>query len=183
MATTGLLPPIVAVRLVWARTSGFSNDEHSKRSAVLAEANMKDIKDRAKGNAKEEEYVYSSIAAMDASLRSLDMIYKGRQLNFEENAKLRSSYLNSLKENLEFGNKAKDFMKSLPTMTVASAGGVTIAQMLNIAGMTLWLVGLILAALGYWINLVIVRLVRNKKQMYYVQQDYERDLYYEQYIS
>ena len=183
MATTKLPPPIVAVRLAWARTSGFSDDEHSMRSAVLAEANMKDIKDRAKGNADEEQYVHSSIAAMDASLRSLDTIYKGRQLNFEENEKLRSSYLDSLKENLEFGNKAKDFLKSLPSMTVASAGGVTVAQMLNISGMTLWLVGLILAALGYWINLLIVRLVRKKKQMYYVQQDYERDLYYDQYIS
>jgi hypothetical protein len=183
MATTQLLPPIVAVRIAWARTSGFSNDEHSKRSAVLAEANMKDIKDRAKGNVDEEQYVHSSIAALDASLRSLDTIYKGRQLNFEENEKLRSSYLESLKENLEFGNKAKDVLKSLPSMTVASAGGVTVAQMLSISGMTLWLVGLILASFGYWINLVIVRLVREKKQMYYVQQDYERDLYYDQYIS
>ena len=98
MSTTTLLPPATAVRMVWAFTGGFSNDAHSKQSTVLIQAALKDIKERAQADADEEKYVISSIATMDASRRSLDTIYKGRQLNFEENETLRSAYLDSVKE-------------------------------------------------------------------------------------
>jgi len=91
MSQTTLLPPITAIRMIWARTGAFSNDEHSKLSAVLTEAALKDIKDRAEKDDKEREYVISAIATMDASLRSLDTIYKGRELNFQENERLRSA--------------------------------------------------------------------------------------------
>jgi hypothetical protein len=183
MAQTSLLPPVSAVRMAWARTGAFSKEEHSQLSAVLTEAALKDIKDRAEKDQKEREYVISAIATMDASLRSLDTIYKGRELNFEENQKLRSSYLNSVKENLDFGNKAKDFLKSLPAMTIGSAGGITVAEALGASGIQLWGIGWVLAGLGYLVNLGIVRLMRKRTQMFYVMQDYDRGLYYDQYVT
>jgi len=105
MSQTFLLPPVSAVRMVCARTGIFSKDEHSKISAVLTESALKSIRDRAEADDKERKYVNSAIATMDATLRNLDVIYKGRELNFEENEKLRKVYLDSVKENLEFGKK------------------------------------------------------------------------------
>ena len=96
MAQTALLPPITAVRIVWARTGSFSNDEHSGQSAALVEVALKEIKDRAEKDENERRYVTSAISTMDASLRNLDMIYKGRQLNFQENEQLRTAYLDSV---------------------------------------------------------------------------------------
>lgn len=183
MSTTSLLPPVSAVRMVWARTGLFSDDEHSKQSTVLVEEALKNIKERAQSDEKENKYVISTIATMDSSLRSLDTAYKGRQLNFEENEKLRSAYLDSIRESLDFGKKAQDFLRSLPTMTIGAAGGVTIAQALGVSGIKLWGIGLGLAAVGYIVNLLFVRHGRKKTQMLYIVQDYERDLYYDQYIT
>mgnify|MGYP001569367040 FL=1 len=36
MAQTSLLPPITAVRVVWARTGSFSNDKRSGQSAAMS---------------------------------------------------------------------------------------------------------------------------------------------------
>lgn len=187
MSQTFLLPPVSAIRMVWARTGMFSNDEHSKISAVLTEAALKNIGERAEADDKERKYVNSAIATMEATLRSLDIIHKGRNLNFEENEKLRKASLDLVKENLEFGKNAGDFLKSLPAMVIGSAGGITVGQYLgqhfNISVITLWAIGLALASIGYIVNLEVVRLMRKRKQMLYVAQDYERSLYYDQYVT
>ena len=183
MSQTFLLPPVSAVRMVWARTGMFSNDEHSKISAVLTEAALKNIRERAEADDKERKYVNSAIATMDATLRSLDIIHKGRELNFEENEKLRKAYLDSVKENLEFGKKAGDFLKSLPAMVIGGAGGITVAQYFKISDINLWAIGLALASIGYIVNLGVVRLMRKRTQMLYIAQDYDRNLYYDQYIT
>ncbi len=152
--------------------------------ATYVEDVLKSIEQQASSISSEEKsYVTSAVATMKASMRSLDTAYKGRDLNFEENEKLRTAYLESVKESLSFGSKAQDFLKSLPTMTIGAAGGVTVAQALGISGITLWGVGLVLAALGYLVNLWFVRRARRQTQMLYVSQDYERGLYFEQYLA
>ena len=178
MPKTALLPTITAVRMVWAMTGKFSDDEPSKTMATYVEDVLKSIEDQAAGISPEEKsYVTSVAATMKASLRSLDTAYKGRDLNFEENEKLRTAYLESVKESLSFGSKAQDFLKSLPTMTIGAAGGVTVAQAFQVSNVALWGVGLVLAALGYLVNLFFVRRARRQTQMLYVSQDYERGLY------
>jgi len=150
------------------------------------EDSLKQIEDRALESTPEEKgYVISAVATMRASLRSLDNAYKSRALNFEENEKLRqAAYLDSIKESLDFGEKVQDLLKSLPTMTVAAAGGVTILQLLpqEFSTAELWGTGVGLAALGYLVNLWFVDRARRQTQMLYVRQDYERNLYYDQYV-
>ncbi len=182
MAATTLLPPVTAVRMTWARTGAFPGDEHSKHSTLLAEAALKQIRDRAENDDLERAYVNSAIATMDACLRNLATIYKGRELNFEENGKLRKAYLESVKENLEFGNKARDFLKSLPSMAVTAGGGVTVIEAIGIDRIPIWALSLLLAGLGYLVNLIVVRKMRRRTQMLYVKEDYDRDLYFEQYV-
>jgi hypothetical protein len=182
---TELLPPITAVRMVWAMTGKFSDDEPSNRIAAYVEDSLKQIEDRALASTpKEKGYIISAIATMRASLRSLDNAYKSRSLNFQENEKLRLAYLDSIKESLDFGDKIQDFLKSLPTMTITAAGGVTLLQLLpgKILPEVSWGIGIGLAALGYLINLWFVRRARHQTQVLYVRQDYERNLYYDQYV-
>jgi hypothetical protein len=170
--------------MVWAITGRFTTDDSSQAIAQSAEDGLKAIEEEAStiGGA-EKAYVTAAAATMRASLRSLDTAYKGRQLNFEENEKLRAAYLESVAETLEFGTKASDFIKTLPTMTVSAAGGVTAAQIVGLSGGVLWAVGLALAALGYLVNVLAVRKARAKRQRLYVAQDYERSLYYDQYVT
>lgn len=183
MSQTFLLPPVSAVRMVWARTGMFSDDEHSKIAAVLTEAALKNIRKRAEADDKERKYVNSAIATMDATLRSLDIIHKGRTINFKENAKLRKASLDQIKENLEFGKNTEDFLKSLPAMVIGGAGGITVAEYFKDCGINVWAIGLAFASIGYIVNLGVVRLMRKRKQMIYIAQDYDRNIYYDQYIT
>ncbi len=188
MAKTTLLPTATAVRIVWAMTGKSSNDAPSRTMATYIEDVLKHIEDQAQAqgiNPKEKSYVTSAIVTMKVSLRSLDIVYKGRTLNFKENEELRTAYLMSVKESLSFGDKAQDLLKSLPTMTIVAAGGVTVAQraMEDASKTILWGVGLVLAALGYLVNFLFVRWSSRRTQMLYVTQDYERGLYYDQYVS
>jgi len=120
--TTKLLPPFTGVRLAWAIASKFSKDDDTKLSATIAEEALKSIKSQAPQDPKEDEYIGGASATIEASLRGLDIVYKGRQLNFEENDKLRKAFMENAKENIEFGTKTRDYLKSLPTMAITGAG-------------------------------------------------------------
>jgi len=183
MAKTSLLPPVTAIRMVWAMTGKFSSDQPSQAIAAYVESELQTIQDESKtASAEELGYTRSTITTMKASLRTLDTVFKCRELNFEENEQLRAAYLTSVNESIQFGTKAKDFIKSLPTMTIGTAGGVTLASALHVEGLTLWALGLALAALGYVVNLIFVYMSRKQTQQLYITQDYERGLYYDQYI-
>ena len=172
---THLLPPVTAIKMVWARTGALSSDPHSQILAGQAELAAKEIRERAEGVEHEERYVISAFAALDACYRNLDIIHKKRNQDFQQNEKLRNAYFETVKENLEFGTKAKDFLQSLPSVTIGGAGGLTLAEVLGLSMRPVWswVFALGLASAGYLFNLLIVRLMRKKKQMLYVLQDYE----------
>ncbi|HPT30926.1 MAG TPA: hypothetical protein PLW67_03760 [Prolixibacteraceae bacterium] len=185
MGTTALLPTATVVRMAWALTGKFSNDELSNTMANLVEDQLKRVEEYSRKpgtDARETSYVSCAISTLRASLRSLENAYKGRELNFAENAKIREIYLQQVEDNLKFGSSAKDFFKSLPSMTITSAGGLTVMQMAGLEGPVKWAVAIVLLAVGYLINLVIVRQSRRRVQMLYVKQDFDRDMYYDQYI-
>lgn len=189
---TKLLPPFTAVRLAWAITGKFSKDETTKSTALIAEDALKRIQTQAAQDVAEQQYVSEAVATIEATLRSLDVIYKGRELNFEENQKLRDAYMETMKENIDFGTKAQDFMKSLPTMAITGAGtaipfGNYLADLLNVPdgqmGAFIWALGLAMAGAGHLIHTGVVRAMRKRTQTLYVKQDYERNLYYDQYVG
>jgi hypothetical protein len=192
-ARTVLLPPPTAVRMVWALTGAFSDDVSSKENAALVETVLKGLLSRAEKERGtyplEYEYVIAAYATLQSSLRSLDTVYKGRTLNFYENEQLREAYLNNVRDSLNFGKTLQDFLKSLPTMTITAAGGITFFQWLGQRvpvfddPAVLALLGLGLAGIGYGINLLFVRISRRQMQFNYVRQDYDRGLYYEQYVN
>ena len=182
---TKLLPPFTAIRLTWALTGQFPKGPESHNIYALADRVLKDIQGQAKGG-PEQEYVDNTVAIIMAGMRTLDTVYKGRELNFAENEKLRSVALDNARENLEFGKKAQDFIKSLPAMTVTTGVGVISLNQLPMFqnnNWLLWVLGAGLAGLSYMVNLWIVRAMYVRKQRLYLKQDYERNLYFEQYVT
>jgi hypothetical protein len=185
MKETKLLPPPMVVRMAWALTGDFVSEPESKSIASDTIAILKDLRDKAeKADTKEREYVDGVFALIEATRRTLDTIYKGRQLNFKENEELRSVKLEKIKDAVEFGKSAKDYLKSLPTMTVTSGIGViTLNQLIaSLPDWALWSIGLGAAGAGYFINLGIVRWSKSMTQDEYIKADYDRNMYYEQYL-
>ncbi len=220
MEETLLLPPIAAVRIVWACTGTFSKDKDLRLSTFLIDKAMKDIKsllknkeNNSKGKKgknsendnriekekieKEKQYLTRAMIAMNSCLRSMHTMYKGRDLNFEENTKLREAYLKSLEENIDFGNRLRDFLKSLPTMTIGGGSGAFLSQSIkdsligagrlpggfDLEEVSLWILVALGLAVGYFFNDLLVRWSRKRKQMLYIINDYERNIYYDYYIE
>lgn len=186
MKETRLLPPPVAVSITWALTGAFVKDNpESKDIASDALDTIKRLKDRAeKADRQERGYVDGATTVIETTMRTLDTIYKGRELNFQENDKLRAVNLENIKEALEFGKSAKDYLKSLPTMAVTSGASViTLNQLIaSLPDWALWGIGLGAAGVGYFINLGIVRWSKAMKQRELIEADYDRNMYYEQYL-
>ena len=196
---TRLLPPPTAVRLAWALTGSFVKDNtESKDIASESKKLLDDIIERARENDKEEKgkkgeenvetgYVQNAATDIEATMRTLDTIYKGRELNLQENDKLRAVNLDNIKEDVQFGRNAKDFMKSLPAMAITSGTGtITLNKLLenhNLPDWTPWIIGLVFAGIGFGINAWITRQSAVRKQKLYINQDYERSMYYQQYIT
>lgn len=184
---TKALSPMLGVRLAWALTGKFSNEASSHSIAELAENDLERIRDNTK-EAKESQYVNAAIPTIRATQRILGTIYRWRELNFRENEKLREAYLENAKENIEFGVTVKDFLKSLPTASLATAGGaVAVSELSFFQDLTSSQMGLVylgFAAAGYFVNMLVIRPIsRRYQQRLYVEQDYERNLYYEHYVT
>lgn len=192
MAATETLAPFTAIRLAWAIAGKFSSQPEGKLSAQVAEQTLKDISARAGKDPKEQSYVSQSEATIQAAIRGLEIILKGRNLNFDENEKLRKAYMENVQEGIQFGSKAKDYLKALPTMAIAGPGvtsvlGPTLADLFGIEKVNqtlfLWGFGAAMAGLGYLIYSGFVLGTRKRTQQLYVAHDYERNLYYEHYIT
>jgi hypothetical protein len=186
---TELLPPMTGVEITWARTGKFSEKMPTTDAYVEAEQAWKRILDRSESKG-EKDYVTKAQASMASSLRNLHTIYKARELNFEENGQMREAVLKHAKERLAFGDKAADIVKSLPTMAIGGAGGITLGQILSQYGVLeqfqdsiMWALGVLCAGIAYLINVQGVKRWHEREMDNYVQQDYERNNYYEQYVT
>ena len=185
MPKTGFLCARHAVELTWAMTGSSAKESSSQTYAAAAEQNLKDIQQKAeKAGGQEQEYVTRAVASIRASIRSLDIAYKSRELNFQENEKLRSVSLDEVKALEEFGKTGGDFLKSLPTIAITTGAGVlTLNQVATLSDWQSWLLGIIFAGAGYLANLRLVKRSQRTKKRLYVDQDYERNQYYEHYLS
>lgn len=147
----------------------------------LVDKALEDMRIRAK-NDKENKYVDRVIAAMNASLRSIHTIYKGRNLNFDENEELRAAYLKSMKESIDYGFRVKDILKSLPAASLGAAGGLTFAVLGDI-DVQKFLFTTTFAVLGFFVGWVFIWWRGSKTWKLYVRRDYERNLYFSLYLK
>jgi hypothetical protein len=184
---TNLLPPVCALHLAWALTGDFAKETESKDIANMARKYIGDIESQAaKASAQERDYVRSAMSLVTGSIRSLDVAYKARELNFKENEQLRTAYLTSFQESLEFGKKLQDFVRSIPSMAIVTgAGTLTINELWGSRlpgwGWAAVVVGL--AAAGHVVNIIIVQVKGGLQAKSYMKQDFDRGTYFDQYVA
>lgn len=132
----------------------------------------------------EKRYLFRVLAAMECALRCLNLLYKGRNYNWQEIEKLHEVYLESLKDAENFGKKFKGIFRALPSMALGSAGGITLVEAFKTTPTSkLWLVGLLFAALGYFVDLFVVKWCSKRRRRNYIRLDYERTCYYIDYLT
>jgi len=189
-----LLSPATAVWLTWALTGHFSSEFlsasqppifPSRDNAKLAEDVLEQIQKQTEDAGPPwNQYVAAAVVAIRGALRSLHTVYTGRKLNFDENEKLRQAYLDSAKEMVEFGKSATDFLKALPTTGIPTAAGyLYVSQVLRLSDLATLLLTLSFAGLSYGAYVVLLRWRARATLNSYIRQDYERDLYYRQYLQ
>lgn len=192
MPETKILAPFTAVRIAWAIAGKFASEPEGRISAQNGEEVLKKMSAQAAGDPRETSYITQSEAAVQASVRNLEVVYKARKLNFDENEKLRQAYMDNVKDGIQFGSKAMDYLKALPAMAIAGPGvagtlGPAVARYFGIGtpnqSLFLWGFGAAMAGLGYLIHMSCVRLARKRTQMLYVAQDFDRNRYYGHYIA
>jgi hypothetical protein len=184
---TTLLPPPRAIWIAWAQTGNFGKEPEPKDIATAATKLLNDVIEKAKEQGDPEKgYVNNAATDLEATMRTMHTIYKGRELNFQEIDKIRSASLENISQDLQFGRNAQDFFKSLPTMAITSgASTITLNKVLesfSLPSWTFWLIGIGSAGLGFFINIGIVRWNSKARQAEYIRQDYERTRYFQHYL-
>jgi uncharacterized repeat protein (TIGR01451 family) len=209
---TELLDPLTAVRLVWAITGGFPQSSLLKeeKSAASSEPNtpkpeespyvdtnaqdanklLDSIIEKYKDSPddKEKLYIYKAVIAMRAALRNLRTIHSGRELDFKENNILRTAYLDSLAENIKFGNDIGDYVKTLPTtiVTILTGLGISLAatEVLGISINAFHIVAIIVLSgiLGYLLTWFLMNRSYKLQNRGLMLQEFERHVYFEQYV-
>lgn len=210
------ITPLMGVRLAWALTGGFTklsavpedkpNSPNQGGSSSQSSVDKNSIQTNTSkaetilqgflsvATAKEtppevKEELLESITAIQMSVRNLGTIYNGRELNFQQNDKLRNVYLTSIADDITFGDSIRDYAKTLPSIIIVGGGGLVISLIakryldFTISTLDVLLIAIIFAALGFFISLIIRKWGVSKRIRQLMWQDHERNVYYEQYLN
>lgn len=138
-------------------------------------------------SADEFRYLAGALAAVDGCVRSLETIYKGRELNFKELDKLRDAALEYVKVAQGRGENLREDLRSLLQATPALVlGGLTGASIAIVAGAAILpaaalIVGSTIAVYGVSVGWTWA--VTQWKLMDYVRNDFYRNIYFERYLG
>jgi len=184
MNRTALLPPIQAIMLLWS-TSGRFGDKESHSGETELRTRLEALQKSAGDDKKELAYLNLAGNRLYAALRNVEILYKGRELNYAENRIFRDDYLSSLKKSYDFSGQLKEGLKSLPAITIGGSGGIALLQTTQQEPGTAGLVfaGLLFAGIAFVLKELLDRLLLYNRQMNHIRQDYETTAYYEHYLG
>lgn len=184
---TKFLPPDMAVRIAWALTNQLSESESVRLEATRATQLMKDIRINVDiKDKKEEQYVNWVCAAIEATYRDLVTITNGRNLNFAEVKELRDKEMEKLNQNSQFTTNLQSSIPKISGMTIGGVGiSILFTKIVPIFEEGYFLPVLAIgAAISYVIDgLYFIPRTNEKIQNQKVKLDYDRNLYYMQYIN
>lgn len=190
---TKTLSPDLAVRIAWALTGEWSETPSVREEATVAKARVKALEDlaQASDDPQEKEYVPKAVDHIKASQRSLANVYAARKLNFEEAQKMRASQMQQIES---YSRLTANWQSAWPrVMSVGlggSAGALTLTDLLKetfksvnpaVLQALLFVIG---ATLLYLLNeFFVLPWVRRRIMMENVRWDYDRNLYYDQFVD
>ena len=184
---TQILPPFLAVGITWALTGKWSENAESRSKASDEEDRLRDFVQRARnsGDVKELSYVEGAVSAINLGLRNLAIIAELRKKNFQEVDRLRGAQLSVV----EHFQKLTGSWQSLgPRLGAVGIGGVLGGSLSTVLGN---LPGEVNAAISiggmiffYLLHgVVVVPIVKHFKMRDIMKRDYDRNLYYDQYLE
>lgn len=131
------------------------------------------------------EYLRRILPVMVSSLRSLHTIYQGREVSFNEIKKIRDAIGADIDEKKTLGTNIKSFITKLPGMSAGGITGYLLAEeyLFCYGDWMKYLIAIIAAGLGYLVQLGMMTWYQRKKRWNSIRLDYERNLFYLQYIE
>jgi hypothetical protein len=184
---TQILPPFLAVGITWTLTGKWSENAEFKIKAAEEEDRLKDFVKRARdsGDVKELSYVEGAVSAINIGLRNLAIIFELRKKNFEELESLRDAQLSVVQE---FQTLTSSWQSLGPRLGAVGIGGVLGGSLSTVLGN---LPGGVNAAISiggmiffYLLHgVVVVPMVKYFKMKDIMKRDYDRNLYYGQYLE
>jgi hypothetical protein len=190
---TMYLPPEVAVKIAWELSGQYSSNPVERGIAHDTKEKLKDLEIRvntSSPNSKEARYISATLALIGGTERSLQTIIAGRDLNMKEEDQLREESQKNILYFSQFSSNLQSIIPRIGSMTIAGAGGgIAVTELFGqiLQGLPDYVLPLIIAfaaAIGYLLHgLVVVPIVKRKLQRDKIRADYNRDLYYFQYIT
>jgi hypothetical protein len=184
---TQILPPFLAVDITWTLTGKWSENAESRSKAADEEDRLKDFVQRARnsGDVKELSYVEGAVSAINHGLRNLAIIAELRKKNFQEVDRLRDAQLSVIEH---FQTLTASWQSLGPRLGAAGIGGVLGGSLSTVLGN---LPGEVNAAISiggmiffYLLHgVVVVPIVKRFKMKDIMKRDYDRNLYYDQYLE
>jgi hypothetical protein len=184
---TQILSPSLAVGITWTLTGRWSDNAESKIKANEEENRLKDFVQRARdsGDVKELSYVEGAVSAINLGLRNLSIIFELRKKNFQELESLRSAQLSVVEH---FQTLSTSLQSLAPRLGAVGIGGVLGGSLATVLSD---LPGGVNAAISiggmvffYFLHgVIVVPLVKHFKMKDIMKRDYDRNLYYEQYLE
>lgn len=180
MEKTQKFPPDAVLERVWAATGVFSKVPSSGPYKVLSDTELSNLETGLKD--KHLAYVRAVVPAMDACLRSMHTIFEWRELNFKERDALRDAALESVGEDMKSGLGVGDYLKTIPTFTAVSAAGTAYNYFQEVPAKESWFFGLSLGVIGLIVHAYILKKLRERRMWLFVRADYDRALYFDDYL-
>lgn len=191
--STEILPPGLAVRLAWDLTGEWSETTAVQDRAKIANSRLAALADQALNGPDEDEkkYVPQAVKYIYSCQRSLAAIYASRKLNFEEVRQMREAQRESIEA---YSKLTANWQSAWPRVVSVgiggSAGALTLVDLakgyfpsINPAVLQAYMF-IIGAGVLYLVNeFIVLPWVRRSLMMERVRGDYDRNLYYAQFIE
>lgn len=188
---TKLVSPRDAIDIAWARTDDLSTNVNIRGNAERVKKRMDDIIEIAdKGtNVKEKEYINSVFMAIESTYRSLATIANGRTNNYKEIDAVRDQ---QAKDMQSFASLIPTLQSTIPRIAEMTIGGIATGTLFG-PYFIRWFPSLgdyafhISVAIGAVLLYLVSELFINpwlakRKLRSIIQLDYDKDLYYQQYL-
>jgi hypothetical protein len=190
---TMYLPPEVAVRIAWELSGQYSSNPVERNIAQKTKEKLRALEETVitlDPKTKGAQYISAALAVIGGTERSLQTIIAGRDLNMKEEDQLREESQKNILYFSQFSSDLQSIIPRIGSMTIVGAGGgIAVTELFGeilqeLPSYVFPLIIALAAAIGYLLHgLVVVPIVKKKLQRDKIRADYDRDLYYMQYIG
>jgi hypothetical protein len=141
---------------------------------------------------KEVKYLRRALPYIYSSLRELEVIYHGRQSNFNHIRALSEKYRENIKDEIKFGSSVRDYLKAIPWVGISGGTGITAVMILDSCGFELcgnyclvfkMFLPALSATLGGLLYYFVTKWGWKKAELSLIKLDHDSNIYYIHYLN